>query len=115
MIFMLDLNSKNVNIEKLAKEAIKNEDLILELLEGIVNKTEIIRSNSSKVLMIISEKNPEILYSKFRYFEKLLKSKNAFHQCCAIDIIANLTSYDPDKKFEDQRESCVKYDECPLS
>ena len=100
MIFMLELNSKNIDIEKLAKKASKTEELIFELLDGIVNKTELIRSNSSKVLMVISEKKPEILYSKFNYFEKMLESKNAYHQCSAIDIIANLTSSDPDNKFD---------------
>jgi len=97
---ILELNEKNIDVENFAKKAIKNEDTILELLKGIVVKSEILRFNSSKVLLIISEKNPETLYSKFSYFEKMLESKNAFHQCCAIDIIANLTSSDPENKFE---------------
>jgi len=97
---MFELNTKNINVEDLASEAIRNEELISVLLKGVINKSELIRYNSSNVLDVISQKNPEILYPKFDYFVEMLGSSNAYHQSCAIELIANLACSDPEKKFE---------------
>jgi len=97
---MFELNTKNIDVENLAKEATRNKELISELLKGVINKSELIRYNSSHVLDVISQKNPEILYSKFDYFVEMLGSSNAYHQCCAIELIANLACSDPEHKFE---------------
>jgi hypothetical protein len=44
-----------------AKKAIKDKKLLSELLEGILSDKDEVRYPSFKALLIISEKNPEIL------------------------------------------------------
>lgn len=97
---MLELNTKNIDVENLAREATLNKEFISELLKGVINKSELIRFNSSNVLKVISQKNPETIYPKFDYFVEMLGSSNAYHQCCAIELIANLACSDPKNKFE---------------
>ena len=97
---MSELNDKDINIEKFAGKAIKNEKILSKLLSGILNKVETIRYNSYNILHYISDKYPEIIYSKFDFFVKMLESSNTYHQNSAVDIIANLTFTDPEKKFE---------------
>jgi len=98
---MLNLNKKDFAPESLVKKAIKDPKILNELVENLVIKDETIRYNSHKVLLIVSEVNPEVLYSKWDFFVNLLKSKNNFHKVIGLQIIANLTKIDREKKFED--------------
>jgi len=87
----VDLNRKDVDVKSVAEKALKDEKMLLELLEGILSKEDVIRYNSHKVLYQISEKSPETLYHEWNYFESLLKSKNAYQRSIAVQVLANLT------------------------
>ena len=67
-----DLSKKSVNVGNVAEKALKNKKVFLELLEGILSKKETIRYNSFKVLLLISEEQPEVLYPQWDFFAKLL-------------------------------------------
>lgn len=95
----INLNNKNINIVNIAKKALKDEKILSGLLEGILSKNEIIRSNCFKVLMLLSEKHPLLLYSKWDYFVELLYNDNAFLKFMAVQLIANLTNIDKENKF----------------
>jgi hypothetical protein len=95
-----DLDKKDVNIDGLAEEALSDEDLFRELMDGILSKDDTIRSNSFKVLTIISENNGEFLYPQWDHFQNMLQSPNNYHKYIAIYLLANLTTVDVDKKFE---------------
>ena len=96
-----DLDKKDVDIKKLAEKALTDKELLQELLNGIVSKDNTTRSNSFNVLQIISTEKPEVLYSKWDYFKKMLTSKNNYHKYIAIYILADLTKVDKENKFED--------------
>lgn len=95
----INLNNKNINIVNIAKKALKDEKILSGLLEGILSKNEIIRSNCFKVLMLLSEEHPLLLYSKWDYFVELLYNDNAFLKFMAVQLIANLTNIDKENKF----------------
>ena len=95
-----DMGKKSVSIESIAKEAVKENNVLAELLEGILSKKETIRYNSFKVLLLISEEHPELLYPKWDFFVDLLESNNTYHKYIAIYIIANLARLDKEKNFE---------------
>jgi len=94
------LNNKDIKIEELAKKALYNHEIFSELLNGILSKNDIVRSNSFKTLLFISEETPESLYPHWLQFEKMIKSSNNYHKYIAIYIIANLTVIDREGKFE---------------
>ena len=81
-------------------EKVVEDERISEALEGILSKKDEIRSNSFKVLMHVSEEQPEILYPKYDYLANLLDSDNHFHRYMSINILANLAVIDKENKFE---------------
>lgn len=95
-----DLNSKNVDTEKLSHDALSDEELFRELMSGIKSKDNTTRSNSFQTLLLISEQKPEFLYPKWNYFQDMLESSNNYHKYIAIYILANLTQADDEEKFE---------------
>ena len=95
-----DMGKKSIDVESVAKEAIKDDDVLAELLDGILSKKETIRYNSFKVLLLISEEHPELLCPKWDFFVGLLESDNTSHKYIAIYIIANLTRLDKENNFE---------------
>ena len=96
----INLNNNNLNIVNVTKKALKDKEILLGLLEGILSKNETIRSNSFKVLMLLSNKYPVVLYSKWDYFVGMLDSDNAFFKFMAVQLIANLTKIDKKNKFK---------------
>jgi len=95
-----DLSKKDVSVESVAKEALRDEEVLSELLQGILSKKETIRYNCFKALLLISEKHPEVLYHKWDFFIELLSSDNTYWKYIAIYIIANLIRIDTKNKFE---------------
>jgi hypothetical protein len=96
----IDLNSKNANIEAAAKKAIMNEEFRSELFDNLRSKNETVRYNSHKVLLRVSEEQPELLYSSWDYLAEFLDSDNTYHKLSAVQLLANLTKADKDSKFE---------------
>ena len=95
-----DLDEKNIDVERLAQDALNNEELFQELLRGVQSEDDTTRQNSFKSLQIIAEENPQFLYSEWDYFQEMLSSPNNYHKYIAIYILASLTSVDEDNKFE---------------
>ena len=86
-------------MRNLAKKVIEDEQLS-ELLEGILSKEDERRFSSFKILMHISEEQPEVLYQKWDYLVDLLDSDNHYHRYISINILANLAIVDIGNKFE---------------
>lgn len=95
-----DLSKKDVNIDEAAKAALRDKNFLFELIQNLKTKQETIRFNSSKVLNLISETNPEVLYPEWDDFFELLEGDNTYWKCSAIPLIANLARVDDQKKFE---------------
>jgi len=96
----LPKDENKVSTESIGKKAIKDEKKLAELLEGVLSKQEDTRYNSFKTLLFICEEKPEVLYPNWDFFSNLLESDNAYHKQVGMYIIANLTSVDPQNKFE---------------
>lgn len=79
---------------KILAEKVIESEKITGALKGILSKKDKIRSNSFKVLLRISEKQPEILYPKYDYLANLLDSDNHYQRYISINILANLAVID---------------------
>lgn len=95
-----DLNDKNMNVEAMAKEALKDEKILSGLLGNLKTKNETVRYNSSKVLNFLSEKNPEVLYPQWDYFVELLSTDHTYWKLSVIPLLANLAGIDKENKFD---------------
>lgn len=96
----LELSEKDANVEFIAKKALKDDDLLSELVENLKSQEETVRYNSFKVLLHITEVEPERLYSSWNFLEDMLESKNTYWRSSAARLIANLTVVDTKNKFE---------------
>jgi hypothetical protein len=94
------ISRKDSNKNRIAEKVIKNSELLPELFTGLQATEARIKYGSNKVLIIISKKNPSILYPRLDFFTDQLDSDNNFLKCGAIEIIANLCRVDSAHHFE---------------
>ena len=97
---MLDLEKRTLEQKKTAENAVRNAKLLSELLDGLLSRKRAIRYQNFKTIYIISEDHPGVLYEKWDFFEKMLKSNNNTYKFYAIHILANLARIDQKGKFE---------------
>jgi hypothetical protein len=91
---------RNSDKEEIAKEVIKNHELLSFIFEGLENKKADIKYGCEKILMIISESEPAVLYPQFDFFVSLLDHPSNFMKWGATKIIANLTQVDAENRFD---------------
>ena len=79
---------------------IATPELLPEIFNGLNASEAAVKYGCEKVLKLISEKAPALLYSRMEFFVGLLESENNFLKWGAIRIIANLAAVDMENKFE---------------
>jgi len=95
-----DLQCKKLKPEELVKQVIKDPKLIPTIIEGMESTKGNVKFGSTRILRLISEQNPKILYPHMDFFIDLLDSDNNILKWNAQDIIANLLDVDSEKKFD---------------
>jgi hypothetical protein len=96
----LDLRKKDADVKSIAKKALEDHDLLSELVENLKSQEETVRYNSYKVLLQITEKKPEVLYSSWDFLEDMLDAKNTYWRSSSTRLLGNLTTVDTKKRFE---------------
>ncbi len=100
MDLLEQLTRKGIEIELVAEEVIDSPESIPQLFNGLNNKKGTVRFGCEKIIRLISEKQPEIIYPYFDSIASMLESENNILKWGAIIIISNLVSVDTDRKFE---------------
>jgi hypothetical protein len=95
-----ELSRKGADVTKIVGYAIKNPHCIQQLIEGVTAPKGSIRFGYEKVLRLISEQRPELIYPYFDVFKDLSGCDNSFLKWGAIMTIANLAAADSDNKFD---------------
>ena len=98
-----ELNKKGADTAKIARYAVKNPECIEQLIDGVTLPKGSIRFGYEKVLRLISEKRPELIYPYFNVFKKLSGCDNSFLKWGAIIIVFlyHQTDLIIDKIFEE--------------
>jgi hypothetical protein len=94
------LSNKSLTKEALLRKVRENPDLIPEVLGGVSSSKASTRYSCAKVLMDLSQEQPEKLYPYMDSFIALLDSEYRILVWNAMAIIANLARVDRDKKFD---------------
>jgi len=94
------LVDKSITKKKVTEKVKQNFDLLPEILNGISSHKPAIRYGCSKILMDLSEENPDKLYPHMDFFVELLDSKYRILTWNAMAVIANLTKVDTKNKFD---------------
>jgi len=94
------LGQKGVDIEAIAKRVIAHPAAVAKLIEAIRTEKGTAKYNYEKVLRLVSERRPELIYPWFDAFVSLLDCDNSFLKWGAIMTVANLVVVDTGNKFE---------------
>jgi hypothetical protein len=94
------LGDKSITKEQLLQKVRQNPKLIPEIITGIFSVKPTIRYGCGRILMDLSEEQPEQLYPYMDFFITLLDSKYRILTWNAMCIIANLTKVDKQNKFD---------------
>lgn len=85
---------------ELVNQVIKNPKHIEVLIKVIGTEKGSIKFGCEKIVRLVSERKPELVYPYFDFFVKLLDSVNSFLKWGAIITISNLAVVDSENKFE---------------
>jgi hypothetical protein len=92
--------SKGSDPGKIADSIIRAPQWIPSLIEGMRAEKPALKYGSEKVLRIISEKRPDLVYPYFDDLAAMLESDNSILKWGAILCLANLACVDTTGKFE---------------
>ena len=95
------LENKKNKPEDLVHDVLENSELIPVILDGITSKKARVRFGAAKLLRIISQEQPEMLYPHFKHFMALLGCENNIIKWNAMDVLANLAVVDIDNRFDE--------------
>lgn len=94
------LSKKGADRDAIAVEVLKYPETIPDLLEGLNAEKANIKYGSEKVLRLVSEERPELIYPHFDRFLEFLEGENKFMKWGGIMTIANLAIVDSEKRIE---------------
>ena len=94
------LGQKRADVGAIVKRVINKPEEIAELVEALKVEKHAVKFSYEKVLRLVSERRPDLIYPYFDVFEDLLDSDNSFLKWGAIITIGNLAAVDDQKKFE---------------
>ena len=94
------LGKKEHKAEDIARNITRDPTLLPQVFKAISSRNARVKFKSAKALRLMSETNPETLYSKMDFFVDLLDSDNNILKWTAMDIVANLTPIDTRNKFD---------------
>ena len=97
---LTSLSNKDADIEAAAAEALKDDALLANLLDGLSSREETYRYNCFKVLMLISREHGELLYPMWDRLAEQLGAANTYWRISALQLISNLTAVDAEHRFE---------------
>ena len=87
--------------EQIANRVAENPRLIPEVLGGLRAKRADTKYGCAKVLRIISEKYPHVLYPSIDFFIGLLQSDNTILRWEGIHVLGNLAAVDSENKIDE--------------
>lgn len=96
-----ELENKENKPENYVDHVMNNLNLLPTILNGMQSSKARVKFGSAKMLRIISEKDPKVLYPHMNFFIDLLESENNILRWITIDVIGNLSNVDTKKKFDE--------------
>jgi hypothetical protein len=95
-----DLNTKDVDIESLAQQALEDQQILSELLSGLSDTQERVGYNCLLALLLLGEEHPELLYPHWDLFVELLRRENTYFKLRGANLIATCVASDSGNRFE---------------
>ena len=88
-----------LNPQQLARKAARKPRLFDQIAEGLKADKPRIKYGCAKALRMISEQRPDLLYTHFDFFVRLLDHENKIFQWDAAFVLSQLSRVDAEDKF----------------
>jgi hypothetical protein len=98
--WLQQISQKESDKGRIALEVIKKPELLSGIIDGLGADKARVKYGCAKVLRIISDKAPGLLYPRIDHFIDLLDNDNNILKWEAIYVIANLAAVDTEGRFE---------------
>jgi hypothetical protein len=95
-----ELGRKGAKVDGIVARVIADPQRIPELVEGLRAPKGTLRYGYEKVLRLVAERRPELVYPWFDIFVEMLDCDNSFLKWGAILTIGHLAAVDAEAKFE---------------
>jgi len=95
-----DLNTRDVDLESLARQAREDQAFLSMLVEGLSDKQERVGYNCLRALLLVAEERPELLYPHWQVFVDLMASENTYFKLRGANLIAAIIGADTENRFE---------------
>lgn len=97
---LVDEMERRTDIERQAKKVLADPALVPELLAGLRADKPRVKYGCAKVLRVVSERRPEVLYRHFEVFADLLDHENKILRWEGIFVLSHLARVDSAHKFD---------------
>jgi hypothetical protein len=94
------IGQPGADLDQLAAQVSGNPAGIREMMEGLKADQPRLKFGCAKVLRLIGERRPELLYPHFDAFVQLLGDENKILQWEAVFVLSHLARVDKQNKFE---------------
>jgi hypothetical protein len=94
------IGRKKSDPSKIAELVIKSPSLIQEVLEGMSASEPAVKYTCEKVVRMISERQPDLLYPHFDFLVAMLDCQNSILKWGALRSLANLARIDVQNKID---------------
>jgi hypothetical protein len=94
------LGRKEADVPAIVERIIQRPEHLATLVEALQSEKGTARYAYEKVLRLVSERRPELVYPWFDVFVAMLDDENSFLKWGAIMTVAHLTAVDSERKFE---------------
>ena len=98
--FVRRLGKRKANLECLAHEVGRNPELMDSVIAAVGSENACTRFAAMKLLRIISESKPELVYPHFEFLAKMLHDENSILKWNAMLTLANLAKVDGEKRLD---------------
>jgi hypothetical protein len=94
------LSGRAPNLPGLARQLEGDPELLLAVIDALGSISPRIRFAASKLLRLVSERSPEVVYPHFETFMRLLHDKNSILRWNAMLTLGNLAAADRERKLD---------------
>jgi hypothetical protein len=94
------LADKTLSAEEIAKEAMAHPELVQVLVDGMGEPKAEVKYGCAKVLRILTDEEPALLYPHFDTFAAMLDNPNNIFQWQALYVLAGLSGVDEELRIE---------------
>ena len=97
---LLQIGQPGSDPERIARKVLAKPALVAEIIQGLQADAARVKYGCAKVLRLVSERAPELLYPHFDLFVRMLDHENKILQWEAIFVLSHLVRVDTKDRFE---------------